>query len=230
MKYQSRFIRLFAASAILFALTDGVAAEGVGVFGLYRDQGEETAEVLAGLDEDFQNRGCSVHREGEILDVQGSLQLMPVNRFFFLECGRAVLKDIPSRSLFQPLEQAVGALTLFEGDLDVFQGLASPGQGREYIIKISYYTNADPNKRDHDLSALQEMNSERADRYQTEALITPVRAVGITTPDEVAILYYDSPAQGNRFRGANDDILDAIGQFNSDHLVSFTYLTASSER
>ncbi|MGH7818476.1 MAG: hypothetical protein ACREQ9_01760 [Candidatus Binatia bacterium] len=77
---------------------------------------------------------------------------------------------------------------------------------------------------------IQQQVGARADRYQTEAIVTPSRAAGMTTPDEVVVLYYDDPKVAERFRNDNGDILAKIGGFNESHLVEFAYFTASSTR
>ena len=152
------------------------------------------------------------------------------NRFFFLACGQPVLKDSAARSVFRPLDEASGGVTLLEGELEAYGDLERPGRGRAYVIKLSYYSNLDPDRRERDLAAIAEMASAQPDSYRNEALIFPERAVGLPTPDEVTILFYDSPEQGQSFRDANGDILKAIDRFNGDHLLSFAYLSASSMR
>ena len=54
--------------------------------------------------------------------------------------------------------------------------------------------------------------------------------MGMTTPDEVVVLYYDDSKSGDRFRKNNGDILEKIGAFNKSHLVEFAYFSASSTR
>lgn len=230
MKRRTQCLGLIAAFVTLAVLIPAALAEEVGLLGLYQVRGAASDETLAQIRGGLRERGCRFQREGQVQGSQGKLKMKPANRFFFLACARSLLKDSAARSVFRPLEAASGGVTLLEGELEVFEDLARSGRGREYVIKLSYYSNLDPDRRERDLAAIAEMASARPDAYRNEALIFPRRAVGLPTPDEVTILSYDSPAQGQSFRDANGDLLKAIGRFNGDHLLSFAYLSASSTR
>ena len=73
------------------------------------------------------------------------------------------------------------------------------------------------------------MASDRPDTWQDEAFIHGAREIGMEMPDEVVVLHYDDPVQGQRFHDANPDVLQEIGAFNRDHLVTFTYVAAVAE-
>lgn len=222
-------------SALLLAVASAATpalADAVGLLGLcqVKDMGRY-AEALKALEKGLGDRGCAVRREGEIAAMDGSLDVAKPDRFLLLECTGSLLKGGATRALFEPLQAVTNHLMLAEGELDLFgRGFSASGVGREYIIKVSHYTNRDPNQRDRDLAAIQEEVARRPNRYRTEAIITPSRARGMTTPDEVVVLYYDSPKDGDQFRQHNGDILEKIGAFNKSHLVGFTYFTASSTR
>ena len=49
-------------------------------------------------------------------------------------------------------------------------------------------------------------------------------------PDEVVVIHYDTPQQGEAFRRRNPDILQRIGAFNRRHLLEFVYISATDER
>lgn len=223
------------AAAVAFALAGSATparAGEVGVFGFYqvKDAGRYS-EVLKALEGSLGGRGCAVRREGEIATTDGSLNVDKPNRFLLVECTGPLLAARATRALFGPLEAVTSHLVLAEGKLQRFaDGFSAPGVGRAYLIKVSHYNDRNPKQRDRELAAIQQRVETRSDRYQNEAIITPSRALGMTTPDEVVVLSYDDSKAAERFRKANGDILEAIGAFNEAHLVTFAYFTASSAR
>jgi hypothetical protein len=94
---------------------------------------------------------------------------------------------------------------------------------RQYVFKISYYNNEDIDVRDTDLSALTAKAEAIEDTYITEAFVDVNHALGMATPDEVVMLYYDDAETGDRFRNANSAFLSEIGVFNATHLISTVY-------
>ncbi len=217
--------------AVVSAATPALGGE-IGLLGLYQvNDAGRYAEALKELERSLGDRGCAVRREGEIATMDGSLDVAKPNRFLLLECPGSLLKGSAGRVVFEPLQAATSHLMLAEGELDRFgSGFSPTGVGREYIIKVSHYNNRDPEQRDRELTAIQQQVAARPNRYRTEAIVTPSRAMGMTTPDEVVVLYYDDPQSGDRFRTDNRDILEKIGVFNKSHLVDFAYFSALSTR
>jgi hypothetical protein len=221
-----------AAAIIALTATGPALAGDIGLLGLYklRDIGRYR-EALGVLEKNLVDHRCALRREGEIAAMDGPLKVPKPDRFLLLECTRSLLKQSDTRALFGPLRDASSHLMLTEGELQLFEGaFSTPGKGREYIIKVSHFTNGDPDRRDRDLASLQKQVEARPDRYRNEAMLTPSRAMGMTTPDEVVVLSYDDPKAAERFRRQNPDILDKIGAFNKTHLVEFAYFGASSTR
>lgn len=217
--------------AVAGAATPALGGE-VGLLGLYQvNDAGRYGEARKVLERSLGDRGCAVRREGEIAAMDGSLNVARPNRFLLLECTGSLLKEGATRVVFAPLRAATSHLMLVEGELDrLGSGFSPSGIGREYIIKVSHYNNRDPEQRDRELTAIQQLVAARPNRYRTEAVITPSRAIGMATPDEVVVLHYDDPKSGDRFRKDNGDILEKIGAFNKSHLVEFAYFSALSTR
>jgi len=117
------------------------------------------------------------------------------------------------------LQPTLGALT----DFEALAGAHNASE-RQYVLKLEYYNNADVDVRNAGLMALDAKASQREGVWTTESFLQVHGASGITTPDEVAILYYDTAEIAGNFRDANPDILEDVSAFNDAHLTGFAYL------
>ena len=211
---------LMLCGALVFGGAAAAETNQVGVVALFKGDDSSLTEVITAHE-------CVVKRKGAVVARQGPLELPDLDRFAVLSCSTS------------PLDQPGGALATFaedpssvllEGDLTEFEtSEKSTARQREYLLKLSYFSNSDPAARARDLKALAETVAPLPDRYQNETYLEVHRALGMRTPDEVATLFYDSPEAGNRFRNAHQAILEKVGAFNKAHLVSFVYLIARAD-
>jgi hypothetical protein len=220
-----------ALTIVLMSATSAFAQNNVapiGVMGLFNAENPTTVTldtaVLAAL-------GCSVRRSGAIGAAQGDIGIEQPNQFVLLACETSVLSDMSLRAHLAELAPSSETLAILEGDLFDFpiQGAESVISDRQYVFKISYYNNDDIDTRDTDLSALTAKAEAIEDTYITEAFVGVNHAVGMATPDEVVMLYYDDAETGDRFRNANSDFLSEIGVFNATHLISTVYYVGQAE-
>lgn len=238
----SGFPRLLVAVALASGLlVDAGTARAAeyGVLGLYAVEDAESYEAaLRALEDDMESQYCNVRRAGKIVSQAGGifrlisrLNVGTPNRFLFLTCRDPHLRAVETRALLQELDRGAERVALLEGEATIFpEAHPSQPQGRDYILKVSHYNNDDPDGRDRDLASLGAATSSRPDTYKIEAFIAVSHAVGMETPDEVFILFYDTPEQGNRFRKNNPEILAAIDTFNERHLSDFVYYSAVADR
>ena len=70
----------------------------------------------------------------------------------------------------------------------------------------------------------------RVDKWKTETFVGVNRALGMATPDEVVVLYYDSKKHAERFRKNSSDIIDLVNDFNDAHVEDFVYYEAKVMR
>jgi hypothetical protein len=214
------FKMLVALSATpLFA--DFASAQQIGVVGLYQNGAAiDTIETT--------NPGCNILRSGSIEAMQGKLTtpLIQPDRFVVMACEKFVLNDLTTRTALESLSKGGENIALFEGSLINFEEPASVSEAsdRQYVLKLGYYNNNDLNARNKELVELGEMSSERYGVWSNEALLQVHRASGLATPDEVVVIYYDTPEIAEDFRDNNQDVLERVSAFNDAHLNGFTYL------
>ena len=166
--------------------------------------------------------GCTALRSGTITKAQGPMKVGDPGGFALLACDRPILHDAGRRDRFGP------AVALFEGDFAHLADAWEDPAGRQYILKLSRYNNADIGGREGDLAAIGKQAKDREDHWVTEAFVNVDDAVGLPTPDEVVVLYYQSADKAEAFRSGNKDILAAVGAFNRAHLTDFVYLTGTA--
>ncbi len=213
-------------TAIALSVTSAAYAQNdtpsIGVMGLYN--AEQPLQVALDANT-VQALGCSVRLSGAIGGTQGDINLEQPNQFFLLACNASVLSDMSARANLVDLIPSAEMLAMFEGDLVNFPapGPESPVAGRQYVFKISYYKNQDPDARDTELFNLTAEAEAMTDTYVTEAFIGVNHAIGLPTPDEVVVLYYDDPETGDRFRDANGSFLRKVGKFNDAYLLDTVY-------
>lgn len=216
---------LFACLATLCGAGAALAESApVGVLGLYRgDTVQFDASKIAAL-------GCTTHRQGVIGAAQGNLDLEQPNQFLLLACETSILEQAERRKDFASIAGSAPETVVLEGhlvDFDVPDGTAEVSD-RQYILKISGYNNANLDAREAELDALNADAEQRPDSYVTEYFVSVQHAMGMQTPDEVVVIYYDTPATGERFRDHNGDLLRAIGAFNKAHLTNFVYFVGAA--
>lgn len=209
------------------ALTSSILCGGaasaaeIGVVGLYQN-GAQLNEAAA------TDLGCVVQRTGSIVAMQGKLspELTQPDQFVVLACEQSILGDTDRRAALAALANGSEPVGLFEGALTDFEelGNAQEASGRQYVLKLGYYNNADIDARNAALMALDAKASERDGVWTTESFLQVHTASGIATPDEVVVIYYDSAAIAGGFRDDNPDILEDVTAFNMEHLTDFIYL------
>ncbi len=220
------------AGGLGLALTSsgGALADGpFGVLGLYN---VENPEVVRFDDENVASLGCELRREGMIAGAQGGIGIDQPNRFVLLTCDSSILSDTGRRAKFNTLAENTIADVVLEGPIADMPGASGGGEitDRQYILKISYYNNRDIDGRARALADIDVFTSALPDRYIVESFIGVNHASGMATPDEIVVIYYDSPEQGERFRQNNDEVLDMVGEFNGDHLDEFVYFVGKANR
>ncbi len=222
----------------VFAITAGMMttvaaseamARQIGVVGLY-EVGEQAAATLD--EQKILSLGCQVRHKGVIAAEDGDIDIDTPNRFIFLACDGSILADPVKRGLLNKLGLKGNPLAILEGELTDMPTPPATGAvaDRQYILKVSHYNNKDTDGRERDLGQLGQAAQSLPDTYITESFIGVNRALGMQTPDEVVVLYYDNPAQGGRFRKNNPDILEKVGDFNDSHLDDYIYYVGKAIR
>ncbi len=195
-------------------------AEQYAVVGLYQDSTSLNVANAVAL-------GCEVQRSGDIVAMQGKLsrKLPQPQQFALLVCDQPVIGDANRLATISTLSDDGSSIALFEGALTNFETLANAGDAskRQYVLKLGYYNNRDVKGRNDALVALDALAGERDGVWNTESFIQVHSASGITTPDEVVVLYYDTPEIAESFRDENSDILEEVTMFNNEHLTEFSY-------
>lgn len=231
---RSSFAWIGAAALVassLMAISNATAAEAAkGLLLLYSELGED--KISATLTQ-LQDQDCSLWRQGSVAGAQGNLDVGDPDGFVLLACGSDVLAGGSGLELLDDLQKLDSDLRAVEGPLlfrvrDEADSIAV--SGRDYILKISHYNNQTPAARESDLQRINGLAGERKDAWTNEAMIAGLRAVGMRTPDEVVVIRYDDPQQGERFRSNNKDLLKEIGAFNKKHLTEYSYISAKPER
>lgn len=233
--YRRACILLCFAVAAIGPIPETLAAEALpsGVLGLFAVKDSEAFDAaLLAFSRDIESRGCAVRRVGTIEGQNGDMDIAEPNRFVVLDCTVPLLRHAETRAVFKALDAAADRVALLEGEAENFpaEQSAAPATQRAYVLKLSRYTNDDPDGRDRDLAGIRAVAATRADRWRREIFLTVSHAVGMETPDEVAVLYYDTPEQGERFRKNNPDVLKSIGGFNKKHLSGYIYYSGSASR
>lgn len=232
----TRFVSLAVFVALASLASIPAPARETGGFGLFtmfkvKDM-PKYRRLLEGLEKEFAKRSCVVSLEGPVMAEQGDIDVRRPNRYIHLSCRRPLLRDRAGRAVALKLRSAAANLIALEGPLTLQEGaqVTSPRLARSYIFKVSHFNNKDVNRRQDDLSALNRIAEKLPGRYRTQSEIAVTDAIGMGRPDEVVILFYDSPAQGKRFRKANPKLLKRIGAFNKRHLTKLIYYISSTDR
>ncbi|KAE9630831.1 hypothetical protein [Parasedimentitalea maritima] len=215
-----KLLKTFVAAGFLtVGVNAATASQSNAIVALYSGTNGLTAQTA-------QDLGCSVYRSGPIFAQQGSLKVDDPTSYAVLTCDNPVLENADSRA------QLRGTVAVFEGDLSLFPA-ASDSAGieeRQYILKLGYYNNIDITQRDADLTTLGSIAEQRDGHWINEAFLNVDDAMGIATPDEVVVIYYETADQAIAFRDNNQDMLEKVGAFNRAHLTGFTYLVGAAEQ
>ncbi len=174
------------------------------------------------------DQGCALWRRGSIAGAQGNLDIGSPDRFVIMVCTSDNFESAQHREALTPILRAGKGARLVEGPIQFSNSDKSENATQDkgaYIVKLSRYTNLDPNGMKRDFDAINALAEKRTDAWKTDAFISGFRAVGMPTPDEAAIIHYDDPQQGDRFRSQNPDILKLVGAFNKKHLIEYTYIS-----
>lgn len=206
-----------------------VAHEPIGVMGLYKTANPNTIRFEEGK---IAALGCTIKRQGLIKGMQGKLDIGQPNIYLLLSCDGSLLTDIGKHAIFNSIAGKMMADITFEGPIVDFPNTVGNGEveGREYILKISHYNNKDIDGRSISLANIDRRTSKLPDTYITETFMGVTHSSGILTPDEVVVIYYDSPEHAGRFRKNNNEVLELIGDFNNKHVSEFVYLIGGAIR
>lgn len=224
---------LITTSISFLALSQFAQAETSGLLGLFKATNMSAVHsAFEQLEKDSVANNCVLRREGVIINDQGTYELGALDSFFLLECEKSLLNNGEFPSILKKINAAGNNSKFLEGPINQFGslGLSESGTGRSYIIKLSDYNHISPQQREAELLSLSADVSHIKDRYTAEASIHVVNAQGMSRPDDVTVIYYNSPESGNKFRKNNPGYLIRIKQFNEKHLKKFSYLVAVSNR
>lgn len=214
--------------AICFlANSPAMAQQPIGVLGLYDTEGPASIDKRK-----ISKLSCEIRREGPIAQGAGDIGLENPNYFVSLACKASVLSDPEKRKMVNHLMTNATAKAVLEGTLSLMPEIknSSKLQDRSYILKISHYNNKNTDSREKDLAELDQATISQPDRFIAESFLSVHHALGMPTPDEVVILYYDSPEHGDHFRSNNPDIMKMVGDFNKNHLNEHIYYFAQATR
>lgn len=202
------------------------SASKLGVVGLFQVENQEKySKSIKTLETQLSQHDCRMSRHGIIADEAGDIDIEQPNRFLILACKESVVGKGNWGTIFEPISSASNSSVILEGLLTIFPEDNSPSDitDRAYILKVSHYNNESPVGRERDLKTLRNETLKVADRYRRDIFIDIDRAIGMETPDEVALIYYENPEQGDKFRENNPDILEKVGAFNKTHLNDHVY-------
>ena len=238
VKNNTRLKKSLVNASLLLTLTGSLfispvsLAQSTGVLGLYQTSSQMSHSNINTLEKTAHQSGCAIRREGSVLGAQGNYDLDSINGFFLLECEKPVMDGSSKQDIFARLKKQLNQLKLMEGNINQFGqfGLAQAAGKRSYILKVSDYNNQTPIKRERDLALLGKQKQTLNNHYNVEAFLKVNDAAGMARPDEVVVIYYDSPQQAEQFRAGNPEFMEKIGQFNQDHISRFSYLQVLSHR
>lgn len=205
--------------AAILSFAAPASAESTAIVGLFANVGALNVTAV-------ENLGCTVFHAGKIVAQQANFKMQQPDQFIIMACEHPVLHGAQNRQALGALYAGGDMIAALEGPLtrfDIVNDRTQPTD-RQYILKLSYYNNSDIDRREDDLQALDEEVAPLEDRWTTEGFVGVNHAMGIPTPDELVIIYYDTAESGERFRDDNKSILGKVGAFNDAHLTKFSYL------
>lgn len=205
--------------AAILSFATPVIAENTAVVGLFKKAGTLNINAVKKL-------GCVVFRAGKIVAQQGNSKVKQPDQFIIMSCEQPLLHAAKYRQELNDLYAGAQMIAVLEGPLTKFDNANSQSQPaeRQYILKLGYYNNIDVARRADDLLALNKKVVSLEGHWTTEGFVGVNHAMGIPTPDELVIIYYDTAEIGEQFRDNNKDILGDVGAFNDAHLTKYSYL------
>lgn len=209
-----------ASLAIGLAVQLPAMSHETGVLALYDSTATQTERNSALLEE----VGCRVWRTGTA-SVLGSMELGEIDRFLFAECDSGLLEREDVRSRLQSQFRVNGNGLVFEGHFVRKEAQFASyeiARSRGYLAKISRFNNLHATRMSEE-DAIDLEGASRKEPWHSEARIRVRNAIGIQTPDEVGLIYYESKQAMSDMRDNSPDLVDAIGAFNDRHLIEAAY-------
>ena len=205
--------------AAILSFATVASAENTAVAGLFEKAGALNIAAV-------KNLGCTIFHAGKIVAQQASFKMKQPDQFIIMTCEQSLLHSAQNRQALSNLYAGGHMIAALEGPLATFEVVNnhSLSTARQYILKLGYYNNNDIDRREDDLLALNQKVAPLEGRWTTEGFVGINHAMGISTPDELVIIYYDTPEIGEQFRDNNKDILNDVGAFNDAHLTNYSYL------
>ena len=216
-----KFMLKAVLAGFVFSVSQAAAAQDSGLLILYNSDNTSAnggLSRLAAMD-------CNVWRTGKI-DPRGPMNIGDVNKFALVDCETSLLEQEEKRVMLQSAFRKDSSGIVLEGNFirkaDTFAE-DSVAKKRGYLIKISRFNNeiatrfSEEDKIDSDAAL-------RPENWKGEARLRIHSAIGMPTPDEVGVIYYDTPEMMVAFRQASPDLVQRIGDFNKRHLQEQKYL------
>lgn len=225
MKGQTMFIKKIKLSLCvgMLSFTTPANAENSVVVGLFEKLGTLNTDIV-------KNLGCTIFHSGNIVAQQGNSRMKQPDQFIIMTCEGPLLHIAQNRQALSNLYTQGRVIAVLEGHLTTFDTAKNQPalSKRQYILKLGYYNNTDVDLRENDLLALNRKVAPLEGHWTTEGFIDVNHAMGIPTPDEMVIIYYDTAKIGKQFRDQNKDILNDVGAFNDKHLTEYSYLIGAN--
>ncbi len=155
-----------------------------------------------------------------------------VNRFILANCQNSILAVERYRKTLQSKFHQNDNGLLIEGSFirkePVF-AKSKAAKDRGYLIKISRFNNLFAG-RESEEKEIDDEAGKRAENWKSEVRLRVHHAIGMSTPDEVGVIYYANKKMMSQFVKNSPDLVDAIRSFNKRHLVEASYLTLEVEQ
>lgn len=217
-------VKLLLGSSL--SMSAATTAQSEGLLVVFNDT---TNSLQAGKDK-LEAKDCKVWRKGS-MTARGSMDLGRVNRFILADCENSLLESEADRiDLQQSFRSGRNGIVL-EGDFirkEVPFADTETAKTRGYLVKISRFNNEIPDRFSEE-DKIDADGKLRDESWTGEARLRIKSAIGMPTPDEVGVIYYETKTSMQDFVGANPDIVDRITEFNQRHLIENSYLIIEVE-
>ncbi len=217
-------VKLFLGSSLMVQASSAAHSEGLLI--LFDDS---TTSLEAGKNR-LEAKGCDVWRKGS-MTARGSMDLGQVNRFILADCKQSLLEVEADRAELQESFRSGQNGIVLEGDFirkEVPFANTETAKTRGYLVKISRFNN-EIAERFSEEDKIDADGKLREESWTGEARLRIKSAIGMPTPDEVGVIYYETKTSMQDFVGANPDIVDRITEFNQRHLIESNYLIIEVE-
>ena len=224
-------LKKYVVSSLVFLFSISLgsfvyAASQKGIFITYESNSENS---WSQAEEDLlKDHKCTLQRSGMLNKgfTLGKLSWASADHFKVMACDGLVLGKLIESGEYEKLNQKVANLRIVEGKLKQVSH-EQPPTSANYIIKVSNFNNIFSKTRKKQLKSINKEAQALEHGYIEDMVFHPVSAKGITPPDRVTFLYYQSEAEGEKFRQNNLDMLKRIQAFNQTHLTEFVYVLGS---